>query len=58
MREINAYKVLVEKHKGNRPLGRPRRRQESEIKTYPKKYDVRVWTGSILLRIGTGVGLL
>ena len=28
----NAYRVLVGKHKGKRPLGRPRRRWEDNIK--------------------------
>ena len=53
-----AYSVLVGKPEGRRPLGRPRRRWEDNI-----KIDLRevVWgarTGSILLRIGTGGGLL
>jgi hypothetical protein len=29
----NAYKILVGKPKGNRPLGRPRRRREDNIRT-------------------------
>jgi len=28
----DVYRVLVEKPEGNRPLGRPRRRQEDNIK--------------------------
>ena len=27
----NAYRILVERHEGNRPLGRPRRRWEDNI---------------------------
>jgi hypothetical protein len=41
----NAYRILVGKPKGKRPLGRPRCRWEDNIKM--------VW-----LRIGTGDGLL
>jgi hypothetical protein len=37
-----------------RPLGRPRRRREDNIKWIFRKWDVGVWTGSSWLRIGTG----
>jgi hypothetical protein len=37
--------------------GRPRRRWEDNIKIF-KKWDGRVWTVLIWLRIGTGGGLL
>ena len=47
------YRVLVGKPEGKRPLGRPRRRWEDNI-----KMDVGVWTGSSWLRIGTGGGKL
>jgi len=43
---------------GKRLLGRPRRRLEDNIKKYIFRWDVRVWTGSSWLRIGTGVGHL
>jgi hypothetical protein len=53
----NAYRILVGKPEGRRPLGRPRRRWMDNI-----KIDLRVgwvvWTGSIWLRIGTSGGLL
>jgi hypothetical protein len=50
----NAYRILVEKPEGKRPLGRPRRRWVDNI-----KMDLReVGIGSIWLRIGTGGGLL
>jgi hypothetical protein len=56
----NAYRVLVGKPEGRRPLRRPRRRWVDNI-----KMDLReigwggvVWTGSIWLRIGTSGGLL
>jgi hypothetical protein len=54
-----AYRALVGKPEGRRPLGRPRRRGEDNI-----KMDLRevgwggAWTGSIWLRIGTDGGLL
>jgi hypothetical protein len=54
-----AYRALVGKPEGRRPLVRPRRRWEDNI-----KMDLReglggeAWTGSIWLRIGTGGGLL
>jgi hypothetical protein len=52
-----AYRVLVGQLEGKRPLGRPRRRWEDNIKIDPK------WLGDvdwrlIWLRIGTGGGLL
>jgi hypothetical protein len=53
----NAYRVLVGKPEGKRPLGRPRRRWVDNI-----EIDLRdngmVWTGSIWLRTGTSGGLL
>ena len=55
-----AYRDLVGKPEGIRPLRRPRRRWEDNI-----KMDLREvgwggggWTGSRWLRIGTGDGLL
>jgi hypothetical protein len=45
----NAYRILVEKPEGKRPLGRPRRRWVDNI-----KMDLR----SNWLRIGTSGGLL
>jgi hypothetical protein len=50
------YKVLVGKPEGQRPLGRPRRRWEHNIKMDLQK--VGVWTGLIWLMIGTGGGRL
>jgi hypothetical protein len=51
----NAYRILVGKPVGKRPLGRPRRRRVDNI-----NIDLRemVWTGLIWLRIGTSGGLL
>jgi hypothetical protein len=36
-----AYRVLVGKPEGNRPLGRPRRRWEDNIKTYLQEVGYR-----------------
>jgi hypothetical protein len=48
------YKVLVGKPDGKRPLGRPRRRWEDNIKTNLREVGRGVWTGLIWLSIGTG----
>jgi len=53
-----AYRVLVGKPEGKRPLGRPRRRWEENIKVDLQKQDVGLWIGSSWLRIGTGGGHL
>jgi len=55
---IGVYRVMVGKPEGKRPLGRPRRRWEDNIKMNFRKWDVEVCTGSIWLRIGTGGGHL
>jgi hypothetical protein len=51
----NAYRILLGKPEGKRPLGRPRPRWVDNI-----KMDLReiVWTGSNWLRIGTSESLL
>jgi len=48
----------VGKPEGKRPLGRPRRRWEDNIKMDYRKWDVRLRTGSSWVRIGTGGGHL
>jgi hypothetical protein len=55
----NAYRILVKTPHEKRPLGRPRRRSEdnTEIESRETK-DGMVWTGLILLVIGTSGGLL
>jgi hypothetical protein len=54
-----AYRALVGKPEGRRPLGRPRRRWEDNIKIDRQEVGWGgAWTGSIWLRIGTGGGLL
>jgi hypothetical protein len=50
------YGVLVGKPEGKRPLRRPWRRWEDNIKM--DFQEVGVWTGSSLLRIGTCDGHL
>jgi len=52
------YRVLVGKPEGKRPLGRPRRRWEDNIKLNLQERDVGIWTGLIWHRIGTGGGRL
>jgi len=48
------YRVLVGKPEGKRPPGRPRRKWEDNIKM--DLQEVRIWTGSSWLGIGTGGG--
>jgi hypothetical protein len=53
-----AYRALVGTPEGRRPLERPRRRWEDNIKMDLRELDLGAWTGSIWLRIGTGGELL
>jgi hypothetical protein len=53
-----AYRVLVGKPEGRRPLGRSRRRWEDNIKMDLQEVGWGAWTGFIWLRIDTGGGLL
>ena len=53
-----AYRVLVGKPKGRRPLGRPKRRWEDNIKMGLPEVGWRACTGSIWLRIGADGVLL
>jgi hypothetical protein len=48
------YRALVGKPEGRRPLERPRRRWEDDIKMDLQKIGWGPWTGSIWLRIVTG----
>jgi hypothetical protein len=52
------YRILVGRPEGRRPLGRPRRRWEDNIKMDLEEVGCGAWTGLIWLRIGTGGGLL
>jgi len=49
---------MVGKPEGRRPLGRPGRRCEGNIKMDLQKVVWRAWNGLIWLRVGTGGGLL
>jgi hypothetical protein len=53
----NAYRILVGKPEGKRPLGRPSRRWVDNIKM-DLMWDGLVWTGLIWLRIATCEGFL
>jgi hypothetical protein len=54
----SAYRTLVGKPEGKRPLGRRRRRFEDNIKMDLREIRWVVWTGFIWLRIRTSGGLL
>jgi hypothetical protein len=54
----NAYRLLVRKPEGKRPLGRPRRRWVDNIRMDLGEVDGVMWTGLVWLRIGTGGKLL
>jgi hypothetical protein len=51
-----AYRVLVGKPEGRRPLGRQRRSWEDNIKMDFRKVETMSWTGSIFLKTETGGG--
>jgi hypothetical protein len=53
-----AYNILVGRPEGRRPLGRPRRRWEDNIKMDLREIGFGLWIGFTGLRIGTGGGLL
>jgi hypothetical protein len=53
-----AYRALVGKPERRRPLGRPRRRWEDNIKMGLREVGWGTYTGSVWLRIGTGGELL
>jgi len=52
------YRVSMGKTERKRPLGRPRRRWEDNIKMGPQEVEWGAWTGLIWLRIVTGGGQL
>jgi hypothetical protein len=54
----DAYRVLVGKPIGGRPLGRPRQRRKDNIKNEPQEVGGGAWTGVVWLRIRTGGWLL
>jgi hypothetical protein len=53
-----AYRMLVGRPEVRRPLGRPRRRWEDNIKMDLQEVEWGARTGLIWLRIGTGGRLL
>jgi hypothetical protein len=50
----SVYRVLVGKRDGKRPIGRPRRRWEDNIKKDLQKVGWGAWTGLIWLRMERG----
>jgi hypothetical protein len=54
----NAYRLLVGKPEGKRPLGKPRRMWMDNIRMDLERWDGVMWTGFVGLRIGTGGELL
>jgi hypothetical protein len=54
----DVYSVLVGKPEGKRPLGRPRRRWEVNIKIVLQEVGCEEWTGSNWLRIEADDGHL
>jgi hypothetical protein len=54
----SAYRLLVGKPEGRRPLGRPIRRWLDNIRTHLVEWDGVMWTGLVWLRIRTGGELL
>jgi hypothetical protein len=56
----NAYRILVGKPEGKRPLGRPRRNWVNNINIDLRErgWDGMVWIGLIWLRIGASGGFL
>jgi hypothetical protein len=52
------YNILIGRPEGRRPLGRPRRRWEDNIKMYLREIRFLMWIGLIWLRIGTRGGFL
>jgi hypothetical protein len=52
------YRVLVLKSQGRRPMGRPRRRWEDNVRIDLQEVECGFRTGLSWLRIGTGGGRL
>ena len=52
------YSVLLKKSERERPLGRPMRRWDDNIKMEIQEVGCGAWTRSMWLRIGTGGGHL
>jgi hypothetical protein len=54
----NAYRLLVGKSEGRRPLGRPRCSGWIILGWILERWNGVMWTGLVWLRIGTGGELL
>jgi hypothetical protein len=54
----NAYRLLVGKPGGKKPLGRPRRSGRIILGWILERWDGVMWTGLFWLRIGMGGELL
>jgi hypothetical protein len=54
----NAYKILVGKPEGKRPLGRSRVRWENYVRIDLRETGNKFWTGFIRLSAGSSGGLL
>jgi hypothetical protein len=54
----SGYRLLVGKHGGNNPLGRPRHGWEDNLKMDLRETGWMAWTGFIWLRKETSGGLL
>jgi hypothetical protein len=54
----NAYKILIGKPEGRRPLGRPTHRWKDNIRMNVEKDAEKLWTEFISYRILTSGGLL
>jgi hypothetical protein len=54
----NAYRLLVGKPEGKRPLGRPSSRRVDNIRMDLGEGNGVMWTGLVWFRIGTGGELL
>ena len=55
---IGAYRDLVGRPEGMRPLGKPRRRWEDNITMNVQEVSWGAWTGMIWSRAWTGGGIL
>ena len=53
-----AYRLLIGKTEGKRPLATLRHRQDDKINMDLQEMGQEAWTGLMWLRIGTGGGLL
>jgi hypothetical protein len=56
--KITAYRLLVGKPEGKRPLGRPRHRWVDKLGWILERWDCVMWIGLVWLRIGTGGELM